>query len=273
MGQKIRDFCGLSKVTGDFGIEVEMECLKPVDWELMIEAERHGWRAEEDGSLKVNGVEFVMEEPKDYDATALSVMDLKDFLKRNKIRYFSSIRSGVHIHMNVQELTLRQFWMFLSIYYPLETVLLKSCGPNRENNLFCLRMRDAEGLCGFLESAASSSDLYYIRTDLLRYSALNLQSLFKYGSVEFRALSTPEDLEHILYWVRVLGAIKEYALTQHTPTASLLQVSGYGGKEFLNKVLGEELASPLYYEGMEKDIMKDSRLCQMFLYEAERAMK
>lgn len=262
----IRDTIGLNKTLGDYGVEIEIEATDPVDWCELEEKDFGGWRVDEDGSLKKNGLEFILRKPVTYLSVPTALEELHNCLIEEDIEIDPSIRAGVHIHMNVQEFTEEDLCKFLSVYYPLETVLTKYCGNGRENNLFCLRARDAEGVCFYLDSYAENRNIFSLRTDSLRYSALNLQSLFLYGSIEFRALNTPTDVRDIWEWVKIIETLKKSALAQPTPWHSMMQISGEGGDTFLSQMLGEEFAKKLYYPGAEVDIMRDSRNIQSFLY-------
>ena len=199
-----------------------------------------------------------------HDKVNISLHNLSKVIKEEGIKQIDSVKAGVHVHINVQDLTIRQVMLFLSVYYPLETVLTKFCGENRESNLFCLRMRDAEYTISKLEIFLQDKKVHNLHTDELRYGALNFQSLFKYGSVEFRAMESTPSFDKILKWCDIIMSIKQYALKVKTGKDMMYALSGYGGHALMLEIFGEELTKLLEYPNMEKDMIKDARLVQNF---------
>jgi hypothetical protein len=83
--------------------------------------------------------------------------------------------------------------------------------------MFCLRTKDAGYFLSALREVARSNDLSIFDTDRLRYCSLNLKSLFKFGSVEFRTLATPKTAEPIVEWISIINSLYLYSLTLNTP--------------------------------------------------------
>ena len=256
---KIVDLLDLKHTKGDVGIEIEMELETPY---ISTKPFKNVWRLEGDGSLKVNGVEFVLKKPVEFSYVGTLIDNLKVKLKENDMTILPSIRAGVHVHVNMQQSTLGQMYNMLGCYYPMETVLTRFCGNGREGNLFCLRSRDAAGALKRLELSIKQEALHYLDTDDIRYAALNIRSLFNYGTLEFRALATTPDLGLIEDWTKMVQKLKEYSERVNSCWDCMYHISGNGGRSWLMEVFGPELFAKLDYPDLERDIIRDSRNCQ-----------
>lgn len=253
--KKVRDYFGLNTTKGDVGIEVEAELSKELNYGVVLPG---AWRQEGDGSLRGWGYEFVLKKPVYYEETQQVIDDLhKHIYESNNNKILSSIRAGVHIHINVQDLTIRQMLNFLVCYYIFETALTKQCGKNREGNLFCMRNQDADYTIQMLERAVSKQDMYLVRHNNFRYAAMNFQSLFDYGSLESRALATEPSLENIKPWIDMLMKIKSASLTIDDPWTCIDNISGDGASQWAINMLGEEMFNKLDYPEFEIDVMRN----------------
>lgn len=258
--KKVRDFLDLKKCAGDFGIEIEMETKNPIPFLDNLE---NMWRFEEDGSLRGYSMELVLRNPVKFAKVEPIINTLKENLKAKKVEILNSIRAGIHIHLNMQEYTIADVYKFLICYYPLETVLLNKCGFGRQGNLFCLRASDAMGAIFALQGSLDRHNIYVLRTDNLRYSSLNIQSLFKYGSLEFRALATTPDLVGIVEYCTILNNIRDFSSKVEHPWKIVHDISYHGPSEWMKSVVGEEMYKYLMYDDLEQDIMYDVRNIQM----------
>lgn len=216
-----------------WGVEVEMEGRNIPD-------RVHGWTHTNDGSLRGESAEFIFAEP------ALNTPDAKDLidalhnaLGRNDTVIRDSIRAGVHIHYNVSHLTWRELFVIATAYYCLEECLVDACGPDRQGNPFCLRVRDAEAVLETLEQCIMTGETSILNLDTIKYAALNFNSIHRHGSLEFRALRTPTDVREIKKWIDILDNLYSNALRYETPIAVVEGLS-YGGEEnFARTLLGE----------------------------------
>lgn len=261
--KKVKDYFDLNKTDGEVGIEIEMELNRSLAQSNHCPSV---WRIETDGSLRNNGYEFVLRKPiprKDIVPTLQDLLHYVESVENNNI--LPSIRAGVHIHLNVQDLTIGQVLNFMMCYYLLETALLRTCGENREGNLFCLRNQDANNTIFALEQVIAQRSFFEAHSDQYRYAALNFQSLFTYGSLEFRSLATQPDLANLKPWVDVLLQLKDSAVKINNPIEALLDISGDGPAYWAEKILGSHFKS-LQYPEMEIDIMRNMREIQVAMY-------
>lgn len=244
---------GANKIkSGDLGIEIEVE------GERLPETPTY-FRMERDGSLRgPEAIEYVFDKPRSLKGTrkALDYLD-KKFTERRS-NFHESIRAGVHVHVNVQELNLVELYNLFTLYLLLEELLVRYCGPSRQGNLFCLRAGDAEYLISMLKEAVRTKRMRLLHTDDLRYAAMNVKALRDYGSVEFRAMRSTRDFDAIYNWAAILLELRQAAKGWEDPTRIISLFSELGAEEFVRSVLGDlsihlepiEGWDELLYDGM-----------------------
>lgn len=193
---------------GEVGIEIEVEGKGSI-W---FPSDSSIWAFKEDGSLRGNSGEYVLRSPCKREEVKVVLDALETELMR-KYTIIPSVRQGVHVHINMNDCTLRQVLAFACCYYILEDLLVEWCGTNRVGNPFCLRALDAEYIIDYLIKCLrrGKEDLMNLNTDTIRYAALNFKSLPKFGSMEFRAMETEKNFNRINTWVEMLLHIKDFS--------------------------------------------------------------
>lgn len=238
----------------DIGLEIEVEGVR------LPLLEKY-WRTDRDGSLRGDeSAEYVLDRPSTLEGVEHALKYLDERYKAYNSVVDDTVRAGVHVHINCQHLTTRELYNFFVLYLVLENVLIKYCGEYREGNLFCLRCQDAEFLLYTLVQAAKDKAfLMHFHSDDLRYASMNVKALGDYGSLEFRAMRSTRDLGAIMTWVKILYNLREVAKQFNNPVEIIEQVSMMGGKDFLERCLGEfagffnaiEGVTDLLYEGVQ----------------------
>jgi len=243
----IRDIVGVGQVKGEIGLELEVE-----GDNLPMDIPKY-WRVEGDGSLR-GGMEYVLKEPTSREAVDRDLTHLFKAFERNESVLSLSNRTSLHVHLNVQEFTKDQVYNFIILYLILEDALVRWCGEGREGNLFCLRAKDAEYLIDLLEESRFRNKLRMLATDQIRYASINCSALYKYGSLEFRAMRGTDSPEDILKWVNILLRIKDAALTYNL-TAQIVDGYSEGGEHyFCQQILGPYFEELCCYEGWEDEV-------------------
>jgi len=107
-------------LTADFGIEIEIEGTNLKEDTSLI------WRREEDGSLR-GGREYVLNKPVSEDNLRFRLEHLNNLLKTNKSTIRDSDRTGIHIHLNMQQSTFYELLMMSCCYYIIEEALVDLC--------------------------------------------------------------------------------------------------------------------------------------------------
>ena len=210
--KKLYELLGLKQSAGDVGIEIECEGnnLQPVA--------AGGWRTEADNSLRGdyphNSCEWVFSKPLSITDSLAALQWLSDTQKKGGAEFKFSFRTSVHVHVNVQRLTTNQIMNMLYTYFICERVMMNYCAPHRRGNRFCLRLEDAEGMLPFITRMAREPEYRWQLLnphDKIRYSALNLEAMWKYGSLEFRGLEGNMDVKRIHNWASAFVNMREFA--------------------------------------------------------------
>ena len=237
-------------IPGMFGIEIEAE------GQGMKKVANKYWQTEDDGSLRgeypTGRAEFVLKTPVVAEEVLPALDNLVKALQGAEFDF--SYRTSVHVHVNVQDLTTSQLLNFVYTYLLLEEPMMTYCGKARKGNRFCLRLRDAEGMLGVLDHMFTSGDGgFRVANDDVRYSAINLAALNKYGSVEFRGMRGNMDVNVIHTWTKALHKLRTFGAAQESPKTILALIEKLGALKFMEHVLGD-LFETFAYPRVAKDI-------------------
>ena len=248
----------VAKTDGIFGVEIEAEG-RNLPRDLM------NWRTENDLSLKSgepDKFEYVMPAPLDLDGTHNMLMELKDAYKKNASKVKETDTSGVHVHINVQDYTPKELFTFMVTYLTLEELVLTFCGEMREGNHFCLRVKDAEFILHEFVKAAEQRQFAHLKNDNIRYASMNPCSLFKYGSLEFRAMRGTGDIDAIYEWVEILNEIRLAAKRFKSPDEVVVSISAEGEENFIRQVLGNKAGLFLKVKNAKNMVREGARRVQ-----------
>jgi len=110
------------------------------------------------------------------------------------------------------------------------------CGEDRAGNLFCLRQSDARYLPMLLREKVKLCDLFF--NDRVRYASLNLTSLNRFGTLEFRGMRGADpDFENVVTWLAIINSLVTNAIDKfETPADIIRAISGEGVDILLQKL-------------------------------------
>jgi hypothetical protein len=187
---------------GDIGIEVEIEGVN-------IKHPIQGWRGKEDHSLRGESLEYTTNGAVKYDELPKLLARFEKRMTSEGVEVIPSSRTSTHIHINFQKNTLLEAAKYWTIFSIVEPLLLQVCSPKRDGNLFCLPSYDTmtppNSLKHFLAQPQRGPNSG-------KYSALNMDTLVSFGSVECRIFPCSVNAAELQSWVDILLAIKKYAL-------------------------------------------------------------
>ncbi len=235
-----------------FGVEVEIE------GKNLGVPNQAVWKSIHDGSLR--GVfphgcaEHVFAKPLPYDASVKAIDHLIATMDKPETEVNFSFRTSVHVHTNVMDLERDQILSIIYTYLLLEEPLINFCGEGRKANRFCLRLRDAEGFLDFLVQAFRTNEWWRSEGNAYRYASINIESLKKYGTLEFRGMRGTLERDVLVNWLRILDAVRTYGLKNNNPKDIHKKFMEIGPRAFMVEVLGEELAGILVYPGIDMDM-------------------
>lgn len=254
----LRKYVNLNMTDADVGIEVEVE------GERVSPHHSDYWKSEIDHSLRGDSnCEYVLRSPISIDRVEESLMDLQAHLNDCGVK--PSIRTGVHVHVNVQNLSMIELANFITLYLVVEDLLLDVCGEGRQSNLFCLKACEADYYIQNVSKFFNMQRLEYLNDDI-RYSSLNLVSLTKFGSVEFRAMRTPDNVLDLKPWVDTLYHLRELSKQYAKPDDVLELFSGEDHKDFVRRLLPHYAEQLIVDSNFESKIKKGMRCAQDLAY-------
>lgn len=253
------------------GVEVELE---NISHRIPNDGDREQlkyWDIIEDGSLRDHGIEFVFTTPLAGKDLVAALSELESFITDNKVKPRLSDRTSDHIHVDVRDLTEKQYLLFNIIYLIFERVLFKYCGNDRDKSLYCVPYYKAQGDLNKMKGLAwdeEERDFRYTLNDCNKYSACNLKATLKYGSIEFRAHSGEWRVEPLLRWINILLMMRNAAIDMddkfdidNIPST----ISGMGVNTFFRSVFKDKVGI-LEYLGIENDIYKGIRMAQEIIH-------
>jgi hypothetical protein len=176
------------------------------------------WEYHEERSLYDRGAEYVFATPL-FGADAYNALAwLVDHAKKQGWR--CTKRTGIHVHQDVRDLEVPQLAGLCILYAALEPLIYRWIGDGRDTSHFCIPLYNADetlvDVCKIIKSAIaddkSGGNLTLALSDSYkRYAGFNLQSLSKFGSIEYRHMQTTHDLDRIINWGNIILSLKAAA--------------------------------------------------------------
>lgn len=211
---RVKDFCPI-------GVEIEYEGV------LGDVPTIDGWRYEHDGSLRDGGMEYVFRRPAPNRNTAEKrIRDLCEVA--NTGGWLSSIRTGIHIHVNALDWDENELRNVMLAYCLAEPMLYARVANERDQNPYCIPWAYAPQVLELgLSGVHLMSQGRYINAraqfgNCNKYAGLHIGPLTGFGTIEFRHMLTTLNPDEIVEWMDIVQSIVQYGL--HTDLAALTQV-------------------------------------------------
>jgi len=255
----IARYFGRAITPGEVGIEIELEGYN------LPETVQYYWETHADGSLRPppggTAQEFVLRRPVNRGDVPKVLKYLEGKLKDSKIVH--GPRASVHVHINHGFKTFQELFKTIVCYSIVEDALVHFCGEERIGNMFCLRMRDAEYLPSMIGMCIRNDNYLNFRAgDNVRYSALNVAALAKFGSVEFRTMRSTTDMALIETWVNILLELCDRSCSMwENPQDVIMDFSSLGPEEFLRKLFPKH-HKVLLHDGWQASMQYGMRIAQ-----------
>lgn len=233
------------------GVEIEVEkFVKPVS---QNEPWFAFWEAKRDGSLHDAGMEFVFRQPLFGIDAYKAIVGFCEHAER--ARYVSSIRTGIHVHLDARDLEIAQLQRLCVLYALYEKAIYNYVGNNREENVFCLPWYMSTGATKAVKAvigargAAIKAAARQIADE--KYAGLNLDPLARFGSIEFRHLLTTFNVNRIIEWVNIVMRLKEAACRLKPSGEQLIQIAQETGAVALGEEAFRDQYQHLHYEQIQ----------------------
>jgi hypothetical protein len=234
------------------GVEVEVENYAKAPDSTM---ELGYWTIKPDNSLRNNGMEFVFTEPLS-GADAVRAATWLCSQAKTKDYKISNL-CGIHVHMDVRDMDVEIFRTFIATYCITEPLIYNWVGDGRDTNMFCLPWFMADGdlqtISGLIKNPKPQS-AKGVLNGLSKYSGLNLNSIPRFGTVEFRMLQTTFNEQRIIDWMNIILSLKKHAVAPgNTPEKVCGEIKALGAYATACKIFGYTLANRMWYPKYAKD--------------------
>ncbi len=152
--------------------------------------------------------------------------------------------TSVHVHMNMLNETPLTLANVVFIWQFFENVLVEYCGPTRRSSLFSAPTRVTEGIKDnymklFSSLEAGTMGAISFPEKSAKYCALNLATLTKFGSLEFRTMRGTTDTDEIAEWLSILNKIYQMAKVPGMNPDKFLELFSEYDTSILDYVFGE----------------------------------
>lgn len=257
------------------GIEIEIE--QAANFEFKLLENTNLWKRVKEGSLRNDGREFATVGMGLLGSgLTRAINDFEKALKKCEATEVS-YRTAIHIHLDVTDMTMQEFKTFLVLYCIYEMQLFQWEGNNRDGNIYCVPWAASAGLpakvAGLFGHTKHDYFIDYLHKHFRKYAALNLESLYRFGTVEFRHLLTTKDMQKVRNWINIIMQLKHSSraiciLQEEQENHDLmLLLSALGWADF-NALVWQDMAEQVLEGQIDKcfwDAMADA---QQIYYEA-----
>lgn len=232
------------------GIEHELEGARGSDFQQ----EFTEWNAIQDGSLRNGGIEYVLKRPLSGQQLVDAITALDTYVQ-TRPNIVANERTSTHIHVDVRDLTTQQLLMFFVVYTTYEQVLFAMCDESRVENNFCVPVRKNGGVIkrmrDLVQHPESTRVIHRLGNSNYRYAAMNMASLPRFGSLEFRMRETLTNANELIDWINILISLKQFAIEHGNDpvTDAVTRFNTLPPVELTNFIFGEELSLKLQATG------------------------
>lgn len=243
-----------------YGIEVELENVPEINSTTLNKLNKAYWCLKEDSSL-INGIEFVSS-ILSYDEVTSSLAVLEDTLSSINTPKEQGIRTSVHVHVDCTLLTPEDIARFVCGFYIMEKFAFSMTKSARKVSNFCVPLRKSpKDVLYLLEHLDSIINVKYVAN---KYRALNMASLFQYGTLECRIMDGTYSSRRILEMVNFLHWLKQVCQQQADELPHVWvdwfveQAKKYTEGRFCKSIdEGAELIKSMLYEYKPSDCVVD----------------
>jgi len=239
------------------GLEFEFEKVHNEEPLPVKEAWTQLWRHKPDGSLHDAGREFVFDAPL-FGADAILAIDKLLTVARAK-KWVVNIRTGLHVHHDARDMTREELGRECTLYALLEKSIYNYVGNNREENVFCMPWFAAflatTSVKYIMESDGANLRFASSRLADEKYAGLNLDTLARFGSIEWRHALASTESDDVLRWINVVLRFKEAAMRMKHSNIALVRMAKTDPLGFAEDVLRDQYPL-LYTDSMAEDIME-----------------
>lgn len=208
------------------GIELEVEGVH-----RGIPRGTHALAMVQDGSLR-DGLEFISRPVSPLSAvhshrSLMSMPEAMDFR--------ATPRTSTHVHVDVRRLTTAQLLNVLGVYCALEPLLMELCGPEREQCIYAIPWYKSHDIAKMARADLLDGPTHML-SNYNKYSALNLQTVLRLGTLEFRQAPAFLETADLARWIMTVLKVVRRGV-HYTPDDTMARcLAGYNS--FAYRILG-----------------------------------
>ncbi|MBU6231631.1 amidoligase family protein [Patescibacteria group bacterium] len=235
----------------DVGLELEMEGRglpsAGAVAGLIAPKSNSTWITHNDGSLRGESLEYVLERPCFGNEIEHMVGGLYTYFGRT--RFNLSNRCSTHVHVNIGGYKVNELTSVILLWSIFEDMLVRWCGEQRTTNHFCLGFKDTNATVDAWDRGLKDGDFNF--TEGMKYTALNLRPIFERGSVEFRTMRAEEKPDNIIEWAKFCLALVRFAKQNYkNPYDIAHALSERGGLEMFANICESGGISGDFFDGV-----------------------
>lgn len=246
---------------GRFGVELEVEGNG-------LPAMDSPWQAKDDGSLR-NGVEYILESPLSLEETKNAFATLRKKFDDVEADVEFSFRTSLHVHLNCLPHSFSFAKKLAYTLFLMEPSLFSFSGEERKHNRFCLGIQDSEGSLDGIENlfsmpyeGAPYAPAIYLPPEKYKYSAINLSTLTRFGSIEVRTMRGTINTTVFNTYIGALDCMYEFAKNAKS-VLSIYELASSNPEKFFEEALGKYNKYFAYTEREEELLLQISVLISL----------
>ena len=234
---KVAGFSYRQRHDGQYGVEIETESIDSYRIPDM-----KFWNSDRDNSLRNFGIEYILKAPMVYKEIPLALNEFKTFA--GKVSFIPDSHStSVHVHINFLNETFLTMANFFTTWSLIENLMIKFSGPDRLSNLFCLPIKDAEGVLDTLKNILQKVQTkdykrISINNDAVKYGAINPGPFLNLGSIEVRCFRGEMNTDLQFQWISLLESIIQYCRTKDLTPKVICDTYKDQGFRILDTIFG-----------------------------------
>ncbi len=193
------------------GVELEYENARAMARRILDPAVSSGyWNVTTDASLRDQGEEFVLREGLEGLELAYAIREFFTLAEGQGL--VENGRTSCHVHVDMRDADLELLRSTVLVYQAVEKMFWSMVHRQRRWTGYCIPLAEAQGALVALlfsnNAAANSRHLVSTSNAVTRYSGLNVASISRHGTVEFRHFNNPTGEAQMNEWINVCMSVK-----------------------------------------------------------------
>ena len=233
------------------GVEIEAENPETLNIE-----QKEIWYQVGDGSLKINGKEFIFRRP----VASKDIFYCLKLIEPNLKNALFNIRTGFHVHTDVTRLESLKILSIILHSYLCESLLFQF-KQERYASPFCTPITDMLSIDNFFNLLKLDHGAIFVNT---KYISINVRTISTKGSIEYRLFPATNNINDYIDYINAVLCIRKYATNKKTLTE--LKKGYLIGDGNLYDIVNIFKYCPKIYKFMKEKALTDNNLKLNYIY-------